>query len=269
VATYGGFDVHLMTPTQQILGLRFFNGDVDEAVAFMHRHGGYLVAPSGTCFARLREDEPYRQAMLLADLAIADSGLMVLTWRWLRREKIQRISGLKYLKHVLGRLKSERNREVFWVLPNARADEKLRDWSRREPFPIANENCYVAPRYGVEASDENLLALIEQRCPAHVVIAIGSGSQEKLGYYLRENLSYRPAIHCTGAALGFITGDQAAIPEWADRLYLGWLWRLVADPHRFIPRLTRGLELPWLIWKYGESLPPIRHRKRQKLKANG
>ena len=93
-----------MTPTRQILGLRFFNGDADEAVGFMHRHGGYLVAPSGTCFARLREDEAYRRAMLSADLAIADSGLMVLTWRFLRHEKIRRISGLKYLKHLLANL---------------------------------------------------------------------------------------------------------------------------------------------------------------------
>ena len=90
-----------------------------------------------------------------------------------------------------------------------------------------------------------------------MIIAIGSGAQEKLGYYLRENLSYRPAIHCIGAALGFITGDQPAIPEWADRFYLGWLWRLVAQPRIFIPRLSRGLELPWLIWKYGEELPPL------------
>ena len=93
-----------MIPTRQILGLRFFNGDAEEAVALMQRHGGYLVAPSGTCFARLRKDEPYRRAMLSADLAIADSGLMVLTWRVLRREKIQRISGLKYLKQLLVRL---------------------------------------------------------------------------------------------------------------------------------------------------------------------
>ena len=88
-------------------------------------------------------------------------------------------------------------------------------------------------------------------------MAIGSGPQEKLGYYLRQNLSYRPAIHCTGAALGFITGDQAAIPDWVDRFYLGWLWRLVAQPHRFLPRLIRGFELPWLIWKYGGKLPPM------------
>ena len=88
------FDVHLMIPTRQILGLRFFNGDVDEAVAFMHRQGGYLVAPSGTCFTRLREDEIYRGTMLSADLAIADSGLMVGLWRLLRRQKVHRISGL-------------------------------------------------------------------------------------------------------------------------------------------------------------------------------
>ena len=69
------FDVRLWLPTRQILGIRFFNGDVDEAVASMFRRGGFLVAPSGTCFARLREDESYRRAVLAADLAIADSGL--------------------------------------------------------------------------------------------------------------------------------------------------------------------------------------------------
>jgi len=249
------FDVHLMIPTRQILGLRFFNGDVDEAVAFMHRHGGYLVAPSGTCFTRLREDEPYREAILSADLAIADSGLMVLLWRLFRRENVHRISGFKYLKHLLRTLKSAGKREVFWVLPTEDARQKLLDWSRREAFSINNENCYVAPQYGKGVEDRDLLALIEQHRAGDVIIAIGSGAQEKLGFHLRENLSYRPAIHCTGAALGFITGDQRAIPDWVDRLYLGWLWRFVAEPRIFLPRLSRALELPWLIWKYGEKLP--------------
>jgi exopolysaccharide biosynthesis WecB/TagA/CpsF family protein len=247
-----------MIPTSQILGIQFFNGNVEEVVRLMFQHGGLLVAPSGTCFARLREDEAYRRALVSADLAIADSGLMVVLWHLFRREDVERISGLTYLKHLLGKLRAETDGKIFWVLPNARAQEKLHDWSRREPFPVANENCYVAPRYGFEVEDRNLVELIEQHRPAHIIIAIGSAAQEKLGYYLRENLSHRPAIHCTGAALGFITGDQALIPDWVDRLYLGWLCRLVADPHRFIPRLTRGLELPWLIAKYGESLPPMR-----------
>jgi exopolysaccharide biosynthesis WecB/TagA/CpsF family protein len=249
--------------TCQILGIRFFNGDVDEAVASMFHDRGFLVAPSGTCFARLREDETYRRAVLAADLVIADSGWMVLLSRWLRRQNVQRISGFKYLKHLIGRLKGEGKRDVFWILPTKRAEQKLVDWSRGAALPVTSENCYVAPRYGSEVEDRNLLAMVESHRPAHVVIAIGSGAQEKLGFYLRENLSYRPAIHCTGAALGFITGDQTSIPDWADRFYLGWFFRLLAQPRTFIRRLSRALELPWLIWKYGEKLPPMRGRGRK------
>jgi UDP-N-acetyl-D-mannosaminuronic acid transferase (WecB/TagA/CpsF family) len=137
------------------------------------------------------------------------------------------------------------------------ARQKLLDWSRREALPISGEDGYVAPRYGFDVADPTLISLIDRRRPAQVIIAIGSGAQEKLGYYLRENLSYRPAIHCIGAALGFITGDQIAIPDWADRVFLGWFWRLLAQPRTFVPRLSRGLELPWLIWKYGRKLPPM------------
>ena len=253
-----------MISRRRILGIEFFNGDVDEAVELMSRHGGVLVAPSGTCFARFREDEMYRRAVLAADLAIADSGLMVLLWRLLRREKIGRISGLKYLKHLVRKLKGEGAVEIFWVLPSERARQKLFHWSRRESFPIASKNCYVAPRYGLQIEDRSLLSLLEQNRPSHVIIAIGSGAQDKLGYYLRENLSYRPAIHCTGAALGFITGDRAAIPDWADRFYLGWLYRLLAEPRIFIPRLYRALELPWLIWKYRGKLPPLKADVRER-----
>jgi N-acetylglucosaminyldiphosphoundecaprenol N-acetyl-beta-D-mannosaminyltransferase len=253
-------------PSQQILGIKFFNRNVDEAVALMVRHGGFLVAPSGTCFTRLREDESYRRAMLAADLAIADSGLMVVVWRLLHYQKVMRISGLKYLKQLLSKLKAEGIEKIFWVLPSERAQQRLLAWSQREFFAIKTHDCYVAPRYGLEIEDRHLIALVEERRPEHVLIAIGSGPQEKLGYYLRENLSYRPAIHCTGAALGFVTADQVTIPDWADRYYLGWFLRLFSQPRIFIPRLSRALELPWLIWKYGEKLPPLSNVKVARLK---
>jgi exopolysaccharide biosynthesis WecB/TagA/CpsF family protein len=254
------FNVRCMVSRRQILGIEFFNGDVDEAIALIDRHGGFLIAPSGTCFARLREDIMYRRAVLAADLAIADSGLIVLLWRLLRRQNVERISGYKYLKRLLGSLKGEGKRDIYWILPTKTAQQRLSDWSRLKGFSVDEKNCYVAPWYGSEVEDRNLLCVLGQHRPAHVVVAIGSGAQEKLGFFLRENLSYRPAIHCTGAALGFITGDQTSIPDWADRFYLGWFFRLLAQPRTFIPRLSRALELPWLIWKYGEKLPPMRGR---------
>jgi len=131
---------------------------------------------------------------------------------------------------------------------------------------IAAEDCYVAPRYGPTAEDRQLLARIDNRRPAHIIIGIGNGPQEKLGHFLRERLSYRPVIHCIGAALGFLTGDQRPIPDWADRFYLGWFLRLLAQPRIFIPRLWSARKLPWLIWKYGENLPPLCKEKLARLK---
>jgi len=216
------------------------------------------VAPSAPGMVRLCNDAPYRRAMLAADLAIPDSGLMVLVWRLLQRKKIRRLSGLKYLKQLLTELKSERTAETFWVLPSAQAREKLLLWSQHETLPVKIDNCYLAPRYGLEIEDRHLLGLIAERRPAHVLIAIGSGPQEKLAHYLIERLEYRPAIHCIGAALGFITGDQTSIPDWADRFYLGWLVRFLAQPSLFAPRVLMALKLPALLIKYGENLPRLR-----------
>lgn len=251
------FDVLPMPATQQILGLRFFEGNIDEAMEFILRQDGFLVAPSGTCFARLRRDAAYREAMTHADLAIPDSGAMVLLWRILRGRKIRRISGLKYFQHLSARFFADKTSSVFWILPNETAREKTARWLSANHFPFADVDLYVAPRYGATVEDRELLAKIDTRRPGHLVIGIGSGPQEKLGHFLRDHLSYRPAIHCIGAALGFLTGDQIKIPGWADRFYLGWLLRLCAQPHIFIPRLTRALELPWLIVKYGEKLPKL------------
>lgn len=250
-----------LVPDQQILGIRFFDGDADHAVEMMFRNRGFLIAPSGTCFARLRRDAVYRDAVTRADIAIPDSGAMVLCWRIFHGKKITRISGLKYVQRLSARLLAEKP-PTLWVVPNERAREKTSQWLRAADFPFGEDDFYVAPMYGASVEDRELVARIDHQQPQHVIVGIGSGPQEKLGYFLRQNLfarlgSARPAIHCIGAALGFVTGDQVAIPDWADRFYLGWLLRLFAQPRIFIPRLTRAFELPWLVIRYGSELPPL------------
>ena len=110
--------------------------------------------------------------------------------------------------------------------------------------------------------DEALLALVRQMRPGHVVIAVGGGIQDKLGQYLLEQLDYRPAVHCIGAALGFLTGDQVRIPDWADKYYLGWFFRSLAQPRVFIPRLWNAGRLPWLVFHWRDKLPPLETLRR-------
>jgi len=244
--------------TQQILGLEFFEGSAPSAVDEALARRGLVVAPSGTCFTRLQWDEVYRKAMTRADLVLPDSGFTVLLWRLLRRRRLNRISGLAYLKELLGRSEFREDRSVLWILPNEEAQAKTLGWLQAHGFAMTAEGCYIAPMYGPRVEDPMLLERVQSSQPGHVVIALSGGVQEKLGFLLRENIGPRPAIHCIGAALGFVTGYQIAIPNWADRLYLGWLLRLLANPRRFFPRAMSALALPALILKYGEGLPPLK-----------
>ena len=89
-------------------------------------------------------------------------------------------------------------------------------------FNIPASASYLAPMYQKNnIVDPVLLAKIEAEKPKYVLLNVGGGTQEILGAYLRKNLSYRPAIICTGAAIAFLTGRQASIPTWADRLFIG------------------------------------------------
>jgi exopolysaccharide biosynthesis WecB/TagA/CpsF family protein len=242
----------------RILGLDFFDGTAPQAVDEALSRPGVIVAPSGTCFTRLQRDEIYRTAMTHADLVLPDSGLMVLLWRLLRRRRVTRISGLAYLKELVGRAEFRQERSLLWILPNEQAREKTARWLERHGFLMNAENFCVAPIYRADVEDRSLVERVESRRPRHIVIALSGGVQEKLGFYLREHGGSRPAIHCIGGALGFITGYQIAIPNWADRLYLGWFLRLLANPRKFLPRALGAFALPAMILRYGEKLPPLK-----------
>ncbi len=271
---------------QRILGVRFFDGAAPDAVDYITRVGGYTVVPAAPALVKIENDPAYRRALVEADLAIADSGFMVLLWRMLRGGSIARISGLKYLRILLADPRLRERGSIFLVLPHQSSLEKALAWLRGEGFEIASDDCYLAPDYSVGQAlppagteqrqpgmvalqitkspgieDQDLVSIIESRKPKHIIIGIGGGVQEKLGFYLREHLSYRPAIHCIGAALAFLTGDQKPIPMWADRMYLGWFLRLARAPHQYARRFAPAFRLPGMIWRYGKEMPSLKITK--------
>ena len=118
------------------------------------------------------------------------------------------------------------------------------------------ESVYIAPNYPAgPVNDVELLTFMRERKPSQIFLGLGGGTQEKVGLYLKRNLDFRPGIHCIGAAIGFLTGDQVHIPDWADRLLLGWLFRCADQPTRFVPRYWRSGKLAFMMWKYRELSP--------------
>ncbi len=241
---------------RRILGVRFFVGDAPEAVELGSR-GGVVVVPAAPALMDLVRDREYRNALTEADLAITDSGFLVILWNAMKLDRIHRVSGLEYLKLLLARPEFREPGTALWIMPSQEALGRNLQWLKSKGFPVEAEDCYVAPKYSNSIVDEPLIALLNKRNPRHVIVGLGGGVQEKLGVYLKKNCTGKPAIHCIGAAIGFLSGDQVHIPDWADKAVLGWLFRCFSNPSRFIPRYAKALRLPMLLWKYQDRMPEL------------
>lgn len=239
---------------RKILGIRFFVGDAEEAVERI-RGGGLLVVPAAPALKNLGDDPAYREALQEADLVIADSAFMVMIWNRLERDSIRRVSGLKYLLCLLKQPDFREPGGSFWIMANERSARRNTAWLRRQGIQLQAADRCVAPMYEKSVEDPELLNLIRKRRPRHIVVTLGGGTQERLGLYLRSELGWKPSIHCIGAAIAFLSGDQVQIPKWADRMYLGWLFRCISDPPRYMPRYWDARKLLSLMRRYGSSLP--------------
>jgi UDP-N-acetyl-D-mannosaminuronic acid transferase (WecB/TagA/CpsF family) len=238
----------------RILGVDFFGGSVADAVTAMER-GGLLVVPAAPALKDIDRNTAYREALLNADLCIPDSAFMVMIWNRISKQKIQRLSGLLYLRELLQRPDTHRPGNVLWIMASPASAERNLNWLKSQGIEVPNECVYLAPMYGGKVDDPALLEMLERLRPQHIVVTVGGGTQERLGLYLKQRLSYRPAIHCIGAAIAFLSGDQVGIPVWADKLYLGWLFRTLADPKRFGPRYWEARKLLNLMLRYRDKLP--------------
>ena len=242
---------------QRILGVLFFTGSADEAVQIGLK-GGLVVVPAAPALIELQTNESYREAVFNADLAITDSGLMVLIWQILTGKKLTRVSGLKYLKLLFEHKELQSRESTLWIMPNAAARDQNLTWLRSQGYDFTADDCYLAPNYPAgQIVDQTLIALVKQRKPKHIVVCLGGGTQERLGLMLKRACDFRPGIHCIGAAIGFLTGNQVHIPTWADKFFLGWLFRCFSEPSKFIPRYWRAFKLVPLMIRYRENAPAL------------
>jgi N-acetylglucosaminyldiphosphoundecaprenol N-acetyl-beta-D-mannosaminyltransferase len=249
---------HTPSSFQRILGIRFFIGSADEAVR-IGLQGGLVVVPAAPALVELQTNKYYREALFNADLAITDSGLMVLLWRFVAGRKISRVSGLKYLRLLIDQKALQPRESVLWIMPNAAARNQNLAWLRSQGHAFTEDDCYLAPNYPQgNIADEALVDLVSRRKPRHIVVCLGGGTQERLGLMLKQACDFRPSIHCIGAAIGFLTGNQVNIPPWADRLFLGWFFRCLSEPGKFVPRYWKAMRLVPMMIRYREDAPKLK-----------
>jgi len=243
--------------TITLLGVRIADVTTEEALEVASR-GGLILAPSAPGLCDLERDPDYREALRHSDLNLADSGLAILLMALRGLGRPRRLSGLGFLTEWIH---SEilRNQSSFWVMPSPQSAQTNLAWLQAQGVRVTWQDCHIAPLYPKQGpvEDHDLLRKIMEKRPSHIFLCTGSGSQEKLGHWLMNHLDYRPCISGIGAAIAFLSGDQAPVPRWADRLCLGWFLRILSDPSRFLPRYLAALRLIPLVMRYGAAEPPL------------
>ena len=201
-----------------------------------------FVFPSGSGIPLIKEDKKYYLSLKKADYVFFDSGFFVLLLNILKNIKVNKFSGFKFLYIFFNYLKKNKNKKIFCIDPNPAFSKSNKIYLKK--IGIKKIYSYVAPNYKTSnLVDKNLIKKINKSKPDYILTNIGGGIQEILGLYLKKNLKNKTTIICTGGAISFFTGDQAPINKLIDKIYLGWLLRLIFNPLLFYKRYLYALRL--------------------------
>ena len=205
--------------------IRFFDYSFKKILEIILK-GGLLVAPAASALIDIKSNKSYRNSLVNSNIAIFDSGFFCLLLRLFKNINVTKLSGYKFLKQFLNE-KSIKKVKILLINPSNDEGKSNYKLLKKKKFRyIVN---YTAPIYK-KIEDQKLLKIIRREKPKIIIINIGGGKQEPLGYYLNKKVNYKITIICTGAAIAFLTKRQAPVNDMIDKFYLGWLIRFLYNP---------------------------------------
>jgi len=224
-------------------GITFKNFDIKDFKKIIEKKGLFLF-PSGPGLSSIENEIPYLKALKNADYNFFDSGYFVLLLKYFKKINVNKFSGYLFIKLFLEYIKKNNNKKLFLVDPNIRLSVSNTKLFNKIGVIKKNINNYIAPQYNSKTiSDRKLLNIIKKIKPEYILLNIGGGTQEILGLYLKNNIHFKCTIICSGAAISFFTGDQAPMNVFFDKIYLGWLIRIIFNPRVFLPRYLKSIKL--------------------------
>jgi UDP-N-acetyl-D-mannosaminuronic acid transferase (WecB/TagA/CpsF family) len=222
-----------------IENIKFLSLDENEFLSIFDKNG-LFVFPAAPALANIFRDKEYKISLENSDYVFFDSGFLCLYLSIFKSIKVKKLSGLLFLRKLFLKLNNEK-KSIFLVDPNQYHSNTNINYLKK--IGQKKLESYIAPIYKDKIIDEKLISKINEFKPEYVIINLGGGVQEKLGLYLKRNLNHETKIICTGAAIAFLTGLQANIPNIVDKIYMGWLWRIFSNPKLFLARYLYAFKL--------------------------
>jgi len=205
---------------------------------------GLFVFPSGPGLATINDNKKYLESLRNSDFVFFDSGYFVLLLKILKNISVKKFSGYLFLNLLFKYFKKNKNVKILSVDPNITLSKNNKFFFNNLGIPTNKLFNYISPTYNtLKIKDKKLLDIANNLKPDFIILNLGGGVQEILGFYLKKNLVKKTKIICTGAAISFFTKDQAPINQIFDKFFLGWLIRILFKPSVFLPRYLKSFKL--------------------------
>ncbi|MBE9636041.1 WecB/TagA/CpsF family glycosyltransferase [Salipiger mangrovisoli] len=220
----GGQRVAITVPTWAALRAR-----VTERLA--QRQGFALATINLDHLVKLRSSARFRAAYAAQDFVVADGNPIV----WLSHlagRPVELIPGSDAIL-PLARIAAKQGIGVALVGSTPAALSRARSYLEREVRDLSVVTM-ISPPMGFDPEAPEARAVYDEITDSGAglcFVALGAPKQEIFGA-LGRKLAPKVGFAGIGAGLDFFAGTQKRAPEWARKMALEWLWRMVNSPRR-------------------------------------
>ncbi len=225
---FGGTFIRVNVPDRHAL--------LREVAWRLAEHRGFTLATINLDhIVKLHRDRSFRSAYAAQELVVADGNPVV----WLSRRAgrpVSLVPGSDLVLPLAG-LAAAAGVSVALVGSTPEALERAAQ-TMTEAFPGLKIAAHLSPPMGFDPTGTQADALLSEVAASGAglcFIALGAPKQEVLAARGR---SVAPGVGfaSVGAGLDFLAGRQSRAPAWVRAIAMEWLWRMLSNPRRMIPR---------------------------------
>lgn len=247
-----------------ILGTNINVTNMEETVDYLTGNldklrGSYVCVSNVHTTVMAYRDGEYRMIQNQAAMALPDGKPLSIVSRKRGYTEARRVPGPDLMPEIFQLSEQSGYRHYFYGSTEDTL-EKLEQNLQKQYPSLQIAGMYAPPfRPLTDAEDEEIIQRINDAKPDFVWVALGAPKQEKWMYAHQGKIN--GIMLGVGAAFDFIAGTVKRAPGWMQELCLEWLYRIIQDPVRLIPRyLNTNLTFLWKVFREGREI------KKQKVK---
>ena len=199
--------------------------------------GHYICVSNVHTTVMSYNDAEYRDIQNNAVLNLPDGKPLSITQRKRGHSDARRVAGPDLMPKLFKLSEAKGYRHYFYGAGQETLD-KLKQKLKKEYPHLMIAGMYSPPfRPLTEEEDEADIQRINTAKPDFIWVGLGAPKQEK---WMRSHENKLSGVMVgVGAAFDFHAGTVKRAPSWMQELCLEWLYRLVQDPVRLIPRYAK------------------------------